>query len=207
MRFKVGLLFVLSLSAFANAKETPKILEDFETDGCTMFVDGPSDKPDLWAHCCFEHDLRYWFGGAGEDKKFSDVQLRECVRDVAGNFWANLIYNGVKAGNFSPVKFKYVWSWGWTPKREREKLSEVETKYIIEKINALNLDAEFREKFITKYLTKSTNSLNDSISPIVYIREMYIHSKPKNRYELDLTVFNNVMGRQDVISCYNNSNP
>lgn len=156
MRFTAIVLFIL-LSLILNsaqAEEIQKTLQDFETDGCTMFIDGPSSKPDLWAHCCFEHDLRYWFGGAKEDKKFSDIQLRECVRNVAGNFWANLMYAGVTAGNMSPVKFKYVWSWGWTPKRDKTKLTEEETHYIVERINALELDPEFREKFIQKYLIK-----------------------------------------------------
>lgn len=162
MRFTAAFLFIL-LSLVLNynfninsaqAEEVQKILQDFEDDGCTLFIEGPSSKPDLWAHCCFEHDLRYWFGGTKEDKKFSDVQLRECVRDVAGNFWANLIYNGVKAGSFSPVKFKYVWSWGWTPERDKTKLTEEETKYVVERINALELDPDFREKFIQKYLIK-----------------------------------------------------
>lgn len=117
-------------------------------------MEGPSSKPDLWAHCCFEHDLVYWFGGDKADKKFSDIQLRECVRDVAGNFWANLMYAGVTAGGYSPVKFKYVWNWGWTPKREKTKLSEEETKYVIEKINALDLEPEYKDSFIQKYLVK-----------------------------------------------------
>ena len=154
MRFTV-LLFVLSISIFANAQETPKVLQTFEDDGCTQFIDGPSNKPDLWAHCCFEHDLRYWFGGTKQDKKFSDIQLRECVKDVAGNFWANLIYNGVTLGGFSPVKFKYVWSWGWEPKRDNVSLTSDETTYVMERINELQLEPEFKETFIRKYLLKN----------------------------------------------------
>lgn len=152
MKFVVTI--VLSFSFFINlqAAEAPAVLQDFETDGCTMFIEGPVSKPDLWAHCCFEHDLRYWFGGTSQDKKFSDIQLRECVRDVAGNFWANIMYNGVRAGSFSPIKFKYVWSWGWTPKRGKEKLTSNEVEYVVERIDQLNLDPQFRDKFIQKYL-------------------------------------------------------
>lgn len=120
-----------------------------------MFIDGPSSNPNLWSHCCFEHDLRYWFGGTKADKNFSDVALRECVKDVAGSFWANIIYSGVRAGGLSPVKFKYVWSWGWTPKREKEPLTSNEADHVIERIYALDLSPEFREMFIKKYITKN----------------------------------------------------
>lgn len=155
MRFTAAALFILFSSIFifnSEANEVQKTLQEFETDGCTLFVEGPSDKPDLWAHCCFEHDLRYWFGGDKADKNFSDIELRECVRDVAGSFWANLMYNGVKAGGWSPIKFKYVWSWGWEPKRGKEKLSSEEASYIIERLKVLELEPEFRERFIHKYL-------------------------------------------------------
>ncbi len=154
----VKLAFLLFVFLFVNlntqAAEAPlaATLQQFETDGCTLFIDGPASNPNLWSHCCFEHDLRYWFGGDKDDKKFSDIQLRECVKDVAGNFWANLIYTGVRAGRLSPVKFKYVWSWGWTPKRGKNKLNQSEKNYVVEQLNELELEPEFKTTFIEKYL-------------------------------------------------------
>jgi hypothetical protein len=120
-----------------------------------MFIEGPFDKPNLWAHCCFEHDLRYWFGGTKADKKFSDVQLRECVREVAGSFWANLMYRGVRLGALSPIKFKYVWGWAWSPKRDKSKLTRSEVDYIIQRLFETDLDPQFREQFIEKYLSSN----------------------------------------------------
>lgn len=150
----VILLFVLVFAGKpAHSKELDLVLQSFETDGCTMFVEGTLEKPDLWAHCCFEHDLRYWFGGTKDDKKFSDIQLRECVRDVAGSFWANLMYNGVRLGSFSPIKFKYVWNWGWQPKRKSLPLNKFEIDYIVEQLFAMDLDPQFREEFLNKYIS------------------------------------------------------
>lgn len=157
------LFSVLVLSIFAtlslnandnlyNSEPEFATLKEFETDGCTLFIEGPTSKPDLWAHCCFEHDLRYWFGGTEEDKKHSDRELKACVKEVAGNFWANIIYSGVRVGHLSPVKFKYVWSWGWEPKRDKSTLSDLEIDYVIKKLFELDLDPQFREVFIQKYL-------------------------------------------------------
>ncbi len=142
-----------SYADLARSEESHAFLQEFETDGCTLFVEGPIGKPDLWAHCCFEHDLRYWFGGSKDDKKFSDIQLRECVRGVAGSFWANLMYNGVRLGGLSPVKFKYVWNWGWLPKRKSHPLTQKELNYVVEQLFFMDLDPQFREEFLNKYIT------------------------------------------------------
>lgn len=150
MRFLVAFLFI---AVGASASELPRTLQDFETDGCTMFIEGPASKPDLWAHCCFEHDLRYWFGGTSADKKYSDKKLKECVKEVAGSFWANLMYNGVRLGSLSPIKFKYVWGWAWTPKRGKTKLTMEELDYIIQRLFETDLDPQYREQFIATYLS------------------------------------------------------
>ena len=105
-------------------------LKTFETDGCTMFLDGTNDNPELWKHCCTYHDLRYWYGGSLKDQDQSDLKLKQCVGKVAGKKWANLIYTGVRAGHYSPIKNKYAWAWGWTPKRKKEPLSLTELIYV-----------------------------------------------------------------------------
>lgn len=147
-------LFISSTTKAEPVNAAP-ILKDFETDGCTMFVEGTVSKPNLWGHCCFDHDLRYWFGGSSENKDVADVDLRSCVKAAAGNFWANLIYKGVRSGKYSPLKHKYAWSWAWDPKRENTELTSIETKYVIEKLNAMDLDSKYREEFIKKYLITS----------------------------------------------------
>lgn len=153
---KAVLFGLLVLFFFQNiyAQEDTRVLEDFVSDGCTLFINGPANHPDLWKHCCFEHDLVYWFGGTKLDKHLADLDLRSCVKKVAGNFWANLMYTGVKFNDYSPIKFKYVWGWGWNPKRPKDPFTESETRYIIEQLYTLNLDPEYTEMFIQKYLIR-----------------------------------------------------
>ena len=143
---KLLLFFILSISGVASAAS----LKTFESDGCTMFVDGPVGKPELWKHCCFEHDLRYWFGGSKEQMKQTDLFLKACVNDVAGGFWAGLIYNGVVAGHSSPVKSKYHWSWAWDPKREDIELSVQEKIYVESELLRLGLEPKYIQEFIKK---------------------------------------------------------
>lgn len=129
-------------------------LKPFVTDGCTGFVDGPPGRSQLWRHCCFEHDLRYWFGGIDDDMDFADLQLKACVKDVAGSTWATLIYDGVRAGHRSPVKAKTHWSWGWRPTRGKAPLTAEEITYVEGEIRGLGLDPAYVETFIEKYLRR-----------------------------------------------------
>jgi hypothetical protein len=146
MRYFLSLLFLLPVQVLAAE------LKPFESDGCTMFVDGPAGKPHLWSHCCFEHDLRYWFGGSKVQMKSTDLELKKCVKDVAGSFWANLIYDGVVTGHSSPIKSKYHWSWAWEPKRKDLELSQAEKVYVEDQLWKLNLDPQMTTDFIEKYL-------------------------------------------------------
>lgn len=106
-------LFIISSSALAIELKT------FETDGCTMFVDGTKDRPNLWQHCCLMHDMKYWYGGTEKARDKADIDLKNCVENISGEYWANLIYTGVRLGHYSPVKHKYNWSWGWSPVRNK----------------------------------------------------------------------------------------
>lgn len=126
-------------------------MQPFETDYCTMFADGTPQKPDLWKHCCFEHDLRYWFGGDAHDIDFADDSLRQCVQDAAGSFWANLIYKGVREGHNSPIQHRLHWGWGWTPRRPNDSLTADEKALIRQDLYQLNLSPDYIRDFITKY--------------------------------------------------------
>lgn len=138
---------LLSISAWSQEAR----LQPFETDYCTMFVDGTPQKPSLWKHCCFEHDLRYWFGGNSFDLDFADEALRQCVQSAAGNLWANLIYKGVREGHKSPVRHRYHWSWGWSPARADTPLTPFEKALIRQELGALPLDPNYIQNFILKY--------------------------------------------------------
>ena len=98
---------ILSLFTALGLKAEDNKLKAFETDGCTMFVDGTNSRPELWKTCCIEHDLRYWYGGSLSDMDEADNQIKICVEKVAGNAWAQVIYTGISAGHHSPIKNKY----------------------------------------------------------------------------------------------------
>ncbi|MGZ3788729.1 MAG: hypothetical protein ACXVLQ_09415 [Bacteriovorax sp.] len=144
--FLLAALTIVPRSSFALDNS----LKAFETDGCTMFVDGPASKPGLWRHCCVEHDMRYWFGGDASDMDNTDLRLKSCVNEVAGSSWAELIYTGVRIGHASPIKHKTHWGWGWTKERPNTKITEEESLYVIEELRRLPFDREVIEKFIER---------------------------------------------------------
>ncbi len=137
-------IYFASFSLHANDLE----LKTFESDGCTMFVDGPPTNPGLWRPCCVQHDLRYWFGGDQYDLDQTDLRLKSCVQKLAGKTWADIIYLGVRLGHYSPVKNKTFWSWGWMVERKNNKLSLPEIEYIKSELKRLPIDPIVIENFI-----------------------------------------------------------
>lgn len=144
----------LLMSSSADASDPALALKAFYSDGCTGFVDGPPGRGKLWQHCCFEHDLRYWFGGEETDMDFTDLALKACVKEAAGSGWANVIYDGVRAGHHSPIKSKTHWSWGWTPARAPGPLTKDEVQFVEVELRKLALDPAYIDHFIEKYLER-----------------------------------------------------
>ena len=93
------IFFLFSFSLFAGT------LSPFKTDLCTGFLEGPPGKPNQWAHCCILHDIAYWASGTKADSDRADKRLKHCVTKASGSFWGNLLYTGVRAGRYSPIKF------------------------------------------------------------------------------------------------------
>lgn len=136
--------FITFLSSGAYALE----LKSFETDYCTYFPEGTLENPDLWKSCCFDHDLRYWFGGSEAEMLLADQKLRSCVTAKAGSFYGNLMYYGVRAGHFSPVKNKRKWSWGWVDERPSNTPLQRSEKVIINSaLDRLDLDQTYLREF------------------------------------------------------------
>lgn len=143
-------LSIIILFALAAPKaEAANTLKTYVTDGCTMFVDGPSRRPGLWLHCCEEHDMRYWFGGSIPEMDRADLRLKACVNKVAGKTWSEIIYAGVRAGHSSPIKNKTHWSWGWEKERPNIPLTIAESNYVIEELRRLPYNHEIIENFIS----------------------------------------------------------
>ena len=72
----LGLLGSLGCQEVKVANPTPE-LADFTSDGCSMFIDGTFEKPELWKECCLLHDMAYWRGGTEEEEeeKLADQKL------------------------------------------------------------------------------------------------------------------------------------
>ncbi|WP_413289861.1 hypothetical protein [Bdellovibrio sp. HCB337] len=144
------LCLALTFTASLSGAQTHS-LQPFETDNCTFFMSGPTSQPGLWKHCCFEHDLRYWFGGALSERDISDGFLKQCVQDVAGPYWATLIYRAVMRGHNSPIQHRLHWGWGWTPERSNRSLSSDEKALVRQELFLLNLDRTYVNEFILRY--------------------------------------------------------
>jgi hypothetical protein len=156
MEFYLSVIFsLLAFTSLSVEAQSPSQLKPFETDGCTMFLDGTKEKPELWKHCCTYHDLRYWYGGTLKDQDQSDLKLKQCVEKVAGTKWANLIYTGVRAGHYSPIKNKYAWAWGWNPKRDKDPLSSADLIYVKQEL--LKLKDVIKDISVEEFIKNEIN--------------------------------------------------
>ena len=87
---------------------------DFVGDGCTLFPDGN------YRECCYLHDLDYFRGGRGEERRASDKRLYRCVRGKKG--WQNelaapVMLLGVRilGDSWMPASFR----WGFGQKKPK----------------------------------------------------------------------------------------
>ena len=144
---KFFLIFIL-VPITLQSGEIKAQLHNFETDNCTMFIDGPPKAPELWKECCIIHDIRYWFGGSEKDLDLADVRLKSCVEKKAGSVWAEIIYRGVRTGHYSPIKNKYKWNWGWITPRSKSPLTSEEIELVKSELKKLPYSQDFIEAFI-----------------------------------------------------------
>jgi hypothetical protein len=130
LRFCALTFFILfqSLNGFA----APSLIQnDFVTDGCTGFVNGTYAQPDLWLHCCVQHDLHFWAGGTWKMRNETDLQLRDCVAETGAREIANLMYLGVHLGGYSPIKLSDMgWGNAWGKKKAYRQLTSEEVQAI-----------------------------------------------------------------------------
>lgn len=89
-------------------------INDFWSDGCTLFPDGNLKDRTLWCDCCFNHDIAYWRGGSEDERKEADKTLRACVLSRTGNAaLAETMYEGVRVGGSPAFPAWYRWGYGW----------------------------------------------------------------------------------------------
>lgn len=126
------LLAVCLISICISCYAEPKSLRPFVSDGCSAFPDGTIDQQQLWLSCCVAHDFDYWRGGTYEERKQSDLRLKQCVANVGEQTVAELMLAGVRVGGspYWPTKFR--WGYGWPYFKGYGKLSESEAELVKE---------------------------------------------------------------------------
>ena len=124
--FLTGILAcTLLCNGFASASE----LDDFWSDGCTLFPDGTLKDRSLWCDCCFNHDIAYWRGGSKQERLEADKTLRSCVLARTGNkALADTMYAGVRLGGGPAFPTWYRWGYGWKYGRGYKPLTNEEQK-------------------------------------------------------------------------------
>ena len=80
---------------------------EFKSDGCSCWPDSE------WLECCVAHDLDYWMGGTAEERKESDIRLRECVTGKGHPTMGKVMYPGVRLGGVYWLPTPFRWGFGW----------------------------------------------------------------------------------------------
>ena len=130
----IATLLALFLTGNASAQNLPPAtskvttaIQEFTTDGCSLFPDrAPGGTPD-WCDCCVQHDVAYWRGGTEEERLQADIALRECVQNKSGSpQLAQMMYNGVRVGGDAALNTTFRWGYGWPYGRGYRALSAEE---------------------------------------------------------------------------------
>ena len=128
-------LVSLSFLLFFSCSEQKMELADFESDGCSLFLDGTFENPELWKDCCRVHDLAYWRGGTQEEREQADLAFKRCVEKKTGNpELAGLMYEAVRTGGEPYFPTWYRWGYGWPLGRGYQELTEEEVKLVEQKL-------------------------------------------------------------------------
>lgn len=107
-----GIGFIIACLFLTTACQANS-LKPFTTDGCSLWIDGTPEQPNLWRHCCVAHDLDYWKGGSEAQRKASDERIQACVKEAQGSGMANYIYTNVRWGGSPYWMNNYRWGYGW----------------------------------------------------------------------------------------------
>jgi hypothetical protein len=87
--------------------EPPLPPNEFKSDGCSLWPDSE------WVDCCVEHDVNYWMGGTGEERKQSDIALGKCARRKGHPIMSRFIYFFTRIGGVSWLPTPFRWGFGW----------------------------------------------------------------------------------------------
>jgi hypothetical protein len=134
---KNNLVFLFCGFVFIScSNEESMDLADFTSDGCSLFINGTFEDPELWKECCLKHDIAYWKGGTEEQREQADLAFRECVEKKTGDSTlANLMYEAVRVGGEPYFPTWYRWGYGWPIGRGYKELTKSEKALVQEKLN------------------------------------------------------------------------
>lgn len=158
---------MVSSSVYAQSSEVAE-LKSFTSDYCSVWPDGKNEDPTQWAGCCFTHDMHYWIGGTEDEKKASDVGLKECVKLTGASLHSFIMYVGVRIGG-KPGDADWAWGYGYNASKGYDKVPVEE----LEKAKVLLENSEYNqqettklliEKFIDDVLTVKISNAHESIS-------------------------------------------
>jgi hypothetical protein len=128
-------LFCLGILHLLGCAQNEIEISDFSSDGCSLFLDGTFESPDLWRECCVQHDIAYWQGGTEADRKAADLLLKVCVEKKTGNAkLAELMYEAVRKGGAPNFPTWYRWGYGWPIGRGYKVLSQEELQMVEDKL-------------------------------------------------------------------------
>ncbi len=134
MKWLACLLFLLPQGCRERDSDTLQ-LADFTSDGCSLFLNGTFEDPELWKECCHKHDLAYWRGGAENERNQADLAFKACVLKKTGNAeLAEIMYQAVRVGGSPHFPTWYRWGYGWPVGRGYQKLSEEELLLVDQKL-------------------------------------------------------------------------
>ncbi len=161
-RFFLAVLILL----VSVGSEAATGLSPFTSDLCTGFPEGTRRRPDLWKHCCIEHDLYFWVGGCRAARREADRRIRECIRDAGAPGVAWIMYAGIKLGGLSPIKIKKGrWGNGWQDGRGAYRpLNDADLPFIEESLREnppAGLEPAVISRFLQSLRTQSCRNESD----------------------------------------------
>ena len=134
---RIILVNVLACVLMSGGCAIASDLNEFASDGCSLFPNGTLENRSLWCDCCFNHDMAYWRGGTEAERKEADKTLHACALARTGSkALAETMYEGVRFGGSSAFPTWYRWGYGWKYGRGYEALTEKEQKQVEVKLDS-----------------------------------------------------------------------
>ncbi|MCK5021722.1 MAG: hypothetical protein KAR54_00530 [Candidatus Pacebacteria bacterium] len=80
----------------------------FTTDGCSLWPNGFLGVD--FTNICINHDMQYWAGGSAEERKNSDIELKNEVNKILYPM-GSIMYLGIRP--FGHPLIPAPWRWGY----------------------------------------------------------------------------------------------